>query len=81
MIRPLPPSPTFERTPCSRCGSANTADAATRCRPSRDESGESTCPATLEDAAGYFLQETPASLAALDAWIEADRRLDEARGQ
>ena len=65
------PSLEFERRACSRCGATNVTEAETKCRPSSDETGEWFCPAgDNEDAEGYFLRLTEASLAELDAWCE-----------
>lgn len=63
------------RKPCSKCRAANQATAATRCRPTQDETGEYSCPAGEHtDDDGYFLEPSAASLREMDAAIDRTMR-------
>lgn len=73
------PMPTliFEPAPCPRCGARTEIEAADRCRPQEDWTGEKTCPSEDTDLAGNLLQPTAASLAALDAWYDEQGRKED----
>lgn len=66
----------FAPAPCPTCGARTTDEAGPICRPSSDETGEVFCPGDRTDAQGRILQPTPESLAALDAWIDAQVEMD-----
>lgn len=70
----LAPGLDYERAPCPRCGAITSADAEGKCQPERDYTDEWTCPGSEEDAEGFLLQPTAASIAALDAWCDAEAR-------
>lgn len=64
------PSIVYHRAPCPGCGATTLDEAQKLCRPTTDQTGEVSCPGDEADDAGYILQPTPASLAAMDAWID-----------
>lgn len=77
------PKPILAPAPCPWCGAHTEQEANGRCQQKGDETGEYSCPTTdIEtDAAGRFLFETPASLAALDAAIAAHMALETIGGE
>lgn len=70
-MRRCPPMPTlvWEVGPCSECGAATEAEAATACVPSSDETGERSCPGEFDQNRNSIIP-TQSSIAALDAWID-----------
>ena len=66
-----PPMPElqYRREPCHLCGAATEKEAATKCRPRSDETGERYCGADF-DADGFAISATVESLAAMDTWID-----------
>lgn len=68
------PGLSYERAPCPRCGAVTAAEAEGRCQPTRDHTDEWTCPGDEEDAEGFLMQPTAASIEALDAWVTAEAK-------
>ena len=57
----------YAPTPCPRCGAATVAEAAMKCLPSQDHTGEYDCPGDRADAQGRLLQVSSEAIAREDA--------------
>lgn len=72
----------WQRAPCPACGATTVKEAETMCKPQRDETGESDCAGSeREDAEGFLLQPTAASIAVIDAWCDEQLAAEEAAEQ
>jgi hypothetical protein len=66
----------YERAACPMCGARTLEEASTLCQPYQTEDGDAFCDGDKADDEGFILQMSAAGAARLDAWVDAQLKIE-----
>jgi hypothetical protein len=67
----------YERAPCPKCGATTEIEAEEQCCQAKDFADEWSCPGAHQDADGFLIRATAASLEEFDLWCAKELRKEE----
>jgi hypothetical protein len=77
MTQASSPQLQYERAPCPKCGAATEIEAEEQCCQAKDFADEWSCPGEHQDADGFLVRATAASLEEFDLWCAKELRKEE----
>lgn len=77
MTQASSPQIQYERAPCPKCGATTEIEAEEQCCQAKDFADEWSCPGAHQDADGFLVRATAASIEEFDLWCAKELRKEE----